>query len=266
MPRNIKLVLEYDGTGYHGWQSQARSGTSTIQETLERALSVLASDTIKTVSSGRTDAGVHAYGHVVNFPTSCAIPAEAWAPALNRLLPADVRVLASCEVSAGFHARYSAKGKIYRYRILNRTMPSALERDRAWHVDRTLAESAMRAAGTVLIGEHDFSAFRSASCNAKTPVRRLRRFAVARSGDILEITLEADAFLMHMARNIAGTLVEAGLGRFTPEDMGRILRSRDRTKAGRTAPAHGLYLVQVLYPATGAGKEPAEAAGKPAHP
>jgi tRNA pseudouridine38-40 synthase len=253
---NIKLVLEYDGSGYHGWQSQAGSGKVTIQETLEKALRCLTNEPVKTVSSGRTDAGVHAYGHVVNFPTSRVMPAQAWAPALNRLLPADIRVVVSGEVPDGFHARYSASGKRYRYRILNRSMPSALERNRAWHVERRLAVSAMRSAAAALIGKHDFSAFRSSSCNAKTPVRTLWNLAIEKSGDIVEITLEADAFLMHMARNITGTLVEIGLGRRAPKDMEAILRSRDRTQAGRTAPAYGLYLVQVFYPESGSGQGP----------
>jgi tRNA pseudouridine38-40 synthase len=265
MPRNIKLVLEYDGTDYHGWQSQAGSGKATIQEALEKALRSLTNEPIKTISSGRTDAGVHAYGHVVNFSTSHGMPARAWAPALNRLLPADIRVIASDAVPDGFHARYSAIGKRYRYRILNRSVPSALERNRAWHVERKLEVGAMRSAAVALTGKHDFSAFRSSSCNARTPVRTLRDLAIKKSGDIIEITLEADAFLMHMARNITGTLVEVGLGRHTPQDMEAILRSRDRTKAGRTAPAHGLYLVQVFYPENCAKQEPGDAHREPEH-
>jgi tRNA pseudouridine38-40 synthase len=247
---NIKLILEYDGTNYHGWQAQTGSGKPTIQETLETALAVLAQEPVRTTSSGRTDAGVHAVGHVANFTTTRMIPAEAWAPALNRLLPRDIRVLGSAEVPEDFHARYDAGGKAYQYRILNRRMPSALLRDRAWHVDRKLNVAAMRRAAAALIGKHDFSAFRSASCNAKSPVRTLRDIAIRKSGEIIEITLKADAFLMHMARNIAGTLVEAGLGRFTPEEVKRILRSRDRGRAGRTAPACGLFLLEVSYPPT----------------
>lgn len=245
--RNIKLTLEYVGTNYHGWQSQAGSGRATIQETVEQAIATLAGEAVRTVSSGRTDAGVHAWGHVANFSTNSSLPASAWAPALNRQLPEDIRIIASEEVAPEFHARYSARGKVYVYRILNRKAPSAIQRDRAWHVDRKLNVAAMRRAASVLVGRHDFSAFRSAGCNAKTPVRTLRALSVGRSGDSIEVRLEADAFLMHMARNITGTLVEAGLGRFTAEEVKQILRSRDRKKAGKTAPAHGLYLLKVMY-------------------
>ena len=245
---NIKLILEYDGTNYHGWQSQAGSGKPTIQETLEKALEEVTGGPVRTTSSGRTDAGVHAYGHAASFSTSRDLPPGAWTPVLNRLLPRDIRVLASSEVPPDFHARYSARGKVYLYRILNRPLPSALLRDRAWHVDRKLNVAAMRRAAAVLTGKHDFSAFRSASCSAKSPVRTLRDLAVRKAGEIIEVRLEADAFLMHMARSITGTLVEAGLGRFTAADVMRILRSRDRGAAGRTAPACGLYLLEVAYP------------------
>lgn len=246
--RNIKLTIEYAGTNYHGWQSQAGSGQPTIQETLEHAIEQAAGEAVRTASSGRTDAGVHARGHVANFSTNSSLPAAAWAPVLNRLLPEDIRVLSSEEAPADFHARFSATGKIYEYRVLNRKAPSALLRDRAWHVDRKLNVAAMRRAAAVLKGRHDFSAFRSAACNAKTAVRRLRSLTVVRKGDSVFIRLEADAFLMHMARNIAGTLVEAGLGRLNAGDVRNILRSRDRTRAGKTAPARGLYLVSVMYP------------------
>jgi tRNA pseudouridine38-40 synthase len=247
MPRNIKLILEYDGTNYHGWQSQRGSGMPTIQDALEEALRKLTKENIRTVSSGRTDAGVHALGHVANFPTQSRIPAEAWTPALNSLLPADIRILASEEVPADFHARFSAKGKQYRYLVLARRAPPALRRNHVWHVDRKLNLAAMQRAALVLVGKHDFSSFRSAGCSAKTPVRSLKALTIRKKGDCIEFTLEADAFLMHMARNIVGTLVEAGLGRLTHDDVKRILRSRDRTKAGGIAPARGLYLVTVFY-------------------
>lgn len=247
MPRNIKLVLEYDGTNYHGWQSQEGSGMPTIQDALEEALRKLTKENIKTVSSGRTDAGVHALGHVVNFPTESAIPADAWAPALNRLLPKDIRVIASEEVDPDFHARFSARGKQYRYVVLARKAPSALLRNHAWHIDRKLNLAKMRRAAQHLVGKHDFSAFRSSACNAKVPVRKLKTLTIGQKGDQIEFILEADAFLMHMARNIVGTLVEVGLGRFSPDEVKAILRSRDRTTAGKTAPARGLYLVRVYY-------------------
>jgi tRNA pseudouridine38-40 synthase len=245
--RNIKLILEYDGTNYHGWQSQQGSGMPTIQDALEEALRKLTKENIKTVSSGRTDAGVHALGHVANFPTGSRIPAAAWAPALNRLLPRDIRILSSEEVSPDFHARFSAIGKEYQYQVLLRPAPSALRRNHAWHIDRKLNLTAMRRAAVLLVGKHDFSAFRSADCSAATPVRKLKKLSIMKKGESLVFSLEADAFLMHMARNIVGTLTEVGLGRFSPEDVKKMLRSRDRRTAGRTAPAHGLYLVTVFY-------------------
>jgi len=248
MTRNIKLVLEYDGTNYHGWQSQQGSGSPTIQDALEEALRKLTKENIKTVSSGRTDAGVHALGHVANFPTESAIPAEAWAPALNRLLSKDIRVIASEEVKPDFHARYSARGKQYRYVVLARHAPPALLRNHVWHVDRKLNLTKMRLAARHLLGKHDFSAFRSSACNAKVPVRKLKTMSIRKKGDQIEFILEADAFLMHMARNIVGTLVEVGLGRFAPDEVKTMLKSRDRTTAGRTAPACGLSLVSVFYP------------------
>jgi tRNA pseudouridine38-40 synthase len=248
MTRKIKIILEYDGTNYHGWQSQSGSGRATIQETLEQALKELTGEDVKTYASGRTDAGVHALGHVAHFGTKSRIPSEAWAPALNHLLPGDIRVLSSEDVPEDFHARYSATGKIYRYVILNRHYPSALHRSRAWQIDRKLNLNAMRRAAGILIGKHNFSAFRSSACDAKTPIRKLTTLAIMKRGDFVEIVLEADAFLMHMARTIVGTLVEVGLGRYTVGAVKQMLLSCDRSKAGRTAPACGLYLVKVLYP------------------
>lgn len=245
--KNIKLVLEYDGANYHGWQAQAGTGKPTIQETLEHALRTITHEATKTCSSGRTDAGVHAFGHVANFHTVRLMPAEAWAPALNHLLPLDIRVLTSEEAPAEFHARFSARGKIYKYSILNRRTPTALYRNYAWHVALPLKIKAMREAAGCLLGKHDFSAFRGSACGAKSPIRTLRRLEIKKSGDFIEIWLEADAFLQYMVRNIAGTLVEVGLSRYAPADVAEMLKSRDRTQAGRTAPPQGLYLSTVFY-------------------
>jgi tRNA pseudouridine38-40 synthase len=247
MKRNIKLILEYDGTNYHGWQSQIGSGMPTIQDVLEQALFTLTSESIKIVSSGRTDAGVHALGHVANFKSECSIPSQAWAPALNHILPNDIRVLLSEEVPEDFHARFSAQGKIYQYRILNRRSPSALYRNYSWYMNKGLNLKNMRSAAACLLGKHDFTAFRSSGCGAKTPVRTLKTLTIKKSGEFVEILLEADAFLMHMARNIVGTLVEVGLNRRPVEDVKRILLSRDRNEAGRSAPSCGLYLYKVFY-------------------
>lgn len=245
--RNIKLVLEYEGTNYHGWQSQAGSGKATIQEILENAVGDLTKEHASISASGRTDAGVHALGQVANFTTAKTMPVEAWAPALNHRLPPDIRVLRSEEVATDFHARFSASGKTYKYVILNRHAPSALQRNHAWHIHRKLNLGAMRRAAAFLVGKHDFSAFRGSGCAAKTPVRTIALLSIKKKGEVIEILIEADAFLMHMARNIVGTLVEAGLGRFNKEEVKRILDSKDRTMAGRTAPPQGLYLVEVYY-------------------
>jgi tRNA pseudouridine38-40 synthase len=245
--KNIKLVLEYDGTNYHGWQSQIGSGMPTIQDVLEHSLKTFTGESIKTVSSGRTDAGVHALGHVANFTTTKTMPAEAWAPALNHMLPPDIRIQSSEEMPEDFHARFSASGKTYKYLILNRQAPSALSRNHVWHIGRKLNLSVMRRGAAFLVGKHDFSAFRGSGCGAKTPVRTIRSVSVRKRGEFVEILLQADAFLMHMARNIVGTLVEAGLGRFRAEEIKRILASKDRKIAGRTAPPQGLYLVEVYY-------------------
>ncbi len=247
MANNIKLVLEYEGTRYHGWQAQPGSGKPTIQETVEKAISSLTQEEVKIFSSGRTDAGVHALGHAANFHTESASPPAAWAPALNHRLPPDIRVLSSEEAAADFHARYSARGKIYKYRILNRREPTALYRDYAWHVNLRLRLRPMREAAAVLVGTHDFSAFRASGCTAKSPIRTLKRVELKKSGDFIDIWLEAESFLQYMVRNIVGTLVEVGLGRYRPGDVERMLESRNRSESGRTAPAQGLYLVSVQY-------------------
>ncbi len=247
MKKNIKLTLEYDGTNYHGWQSQAPGNLPTIQDTLEQALKKLCHEDLRTLSSGRTDAGVHALGHVVNFKTSSTIPSAAWAPALNHLLPRDIRVLESEEVSTDFHARYSALAKTYKYRILSRRAQTALYRNYAWHIPFPLNVLRMRKAIGFFVGKHDFSAFRGAGCSAKSPVRTMKSAAIRKTGEFIELFFEADAFLQYMVRNISGTLVEVGLGRFSPDDVQRMLRARDRKLAGKTAPPHGLYLVKVTY-------------------
>ncbi|HTG02275.1 MAG TPA: tRNA pseudouridine(38-40) synthase TruA [Nitrospirota bacterium] len=245
--RNIRLTLEYDGTQYHGWQSQKGTGRATIQDALEQSLFSLTGVRITTAASGRTDARVHALGQVVNFHTTSRIPAASWAPALNQLLPHDIRVTASGEADEHFHARHSATGKVYTYRILNRPAQTALARNYCWHIPQALDLRKMRKAAVCLLGKHDFSAFRGSGCAAKNPVRTITSLKIGKRLDFVELKVEADAFLQYMVRNITGTLVEAGLGRFRPEGVRDILLSRDRTKAGKTAPPQGLFLTAVHY-------------------
>lgn len=248
--RNIKLILEYDGTDYRGWQSQPERDERTVQETVEKAIASLTGERPALVSSGRTDAGVHALGQAANFMTTSRLPVPAWVPALNQRLPSDIRIVASEEVPPDFHARYDARGKIYRYLLLDRPAASALYRRFVWHVPYRLNVSRMRRASRHLVGRHDFSAFRSASCGAKTAVRTVRSCSIRRRDGLIEIEMEGDAFLMHMVRIIVGTLVDVGRGRIPEHAVRTILFSRDRTKAGPTAPAGGLTLAQVLYPSS----------------
>jgi len=243
--RNIKLILEYDGTNYSGWQWQ--DNAPTLQGALEKAIHRITGEALRVSASGRTDAGVHAYGQVVNFRTGSGLDIDKWRGALNHYLPADMKVLQVEGAPDEFDARRSARGKRYEYIVLNRYVSSPLTRTRAWHVAVPLDVDAMRRAGEALIGECDFSSFRGAGCSAKSPVRELTGLDIVRDGDRIVFTLKAYAFLRHMVRNIVGTLVEVGRGRLTPEDVAVILDARDRTKAGLTAPPQGLYMVEVEY-------------------
>jgi len=242
----IKLILEYDGTGFSGWQIQPDKRT--VQGELEIALSRLTGDRISTVAAGRTDAGVHALGQAVSFKTDSKHPDHVFCRALNSLLPRDVVVLAAEEAPEEFHARRSARGKCYRYLIRDRPARAALSRDRVWHLRRLLELAAVRKATTHLIGNHDFTSFRSASCEAKSPIREMRRIEVYRDGHgLMVIEMWASAFLKQMARAIVGTLTEVGTGKRRPEEIKTILEAKDRERAGVTAPPQGLYLVCVDY-------------------
>lgn len=243
--KNIRLVLEYDGAGYSGWQWQPNAVT--LQGTLEGAIFKITGENLRVTASGRTDAGVHAWGQVVNFHTEATLDSNAWRGALNHHLPPDMRVLEAAEAPEEFNARHSAVGKRYEYIVLNRFAPSPLRRNHAWHVGVALDFDAMAEAARPLVGEHDFTSFRALACDAKSPVRTLRQLDVARDGDTIIFQLGANAFLRHMVRNIVGTIVEVGKGRFKPEDVQAMLDARDRTKAGPTAPPQGLYLVEVEY-------------------
>ena len=244
--RNFKLVLEYDGSGYHGWQRQ--QGVLTIQEVVESRLEVMLGGPIGARASGRTDAGVHARCQVVNFYSRTRLRPDEIQRGLNSLLPPDIVVLEAEEVPDSFHSRFSASSKLYEYRILNRQIPSALERRSAWHVKRPLALEPMRECLKIVTGLHDFSAFMASGSSVNSTERCIYRAALERPDtEWLIFHFEANGFLRHMVRNLVGTLVDVGKGRFTPEEFSAILAGRDRTRAGMTAPAHGLYLAAVHY-------------------
>lgn len=242
--RNIKLILEYEGTEYHGWQVQP--GQLTVQQVLEERLARILQENVSLIGAGRTDAGVHAYQQVANFRCASRLPLQSLQKGVNSLLPGDIAVTGSAEVSPEFNARYWARSKVYAYRILNRSAPSAFWRRWSWLQYRPLSLEAMEKALPCLLGTHDFSAFRASGCTARTVVRTVLRADLTRRGDMVEIRLEANAFLRYMVRNVVGTLVEIGLGRRAPEEMAQILAGRDRRRAGATAPARGLTLERVF--------------------
>lgn len=246
--RNIKLVLEYNGSPFSGFQRQP--GKSTIQEVLEKALSSFFDRKMKiAAASGRTDAGVHAEGQVVNFKTSTAHKLWQIQKGLNALLPPSVVVKAIKEVPADFHARYSVRSKIYEYRIWNHSCRSPLIAGRAFHVPSSLDVTAMRKAAKVFIGKHDFRSFTSVSALKKgtSCVRTIKRFQIKRQGHLIVMLVEADGFLYHMVRNIAGTLLEVGRGKRKSGDIAAILKAKDRRFSGMTAPSEGLTLIRVSY-------------------
>jgi tRNA pseudouridine38-40 synthase len=243
--RNIRLLLAYDGTPYLGWQVQPQGAT--VQSVLQDAIALLTGERVVVKGSGRTDARVHALGQVANFHTTSRIAPEAWVNALNSALPPSIAVLGADEVPADFDAQYSAVGKLYRYRIFNSRIPSPFEQNRAWLYTARINIDSISDATRLLIGTIDFSSFRAVGCVARSPVRELRRCDVGVSGDVVTFDLEADGFLRHMVRNIVGTLVDVGRGRFSTSDVAAIIAARDRRCAGRAAPPEGLYLVRVDY-------------------
>jgi tRNA pseudouridine38-40 synthase len=242
----IAVGIEYDGSGFHGWQHQPHSAS--VQAVVQQALGTIADSPVQLTCAGRTDTGVHARGQVAHFDTSAQRSPRAWVLGANRELPATVNLRWAMPVGAEFHARFSAVRRSYRYLVLNRATRSALAAGRALCVHRPLDEQAMRAAAAALVGTHDFSAFRAAECQARSPVRTIESLEVARSGDWLRIDITANAFLHHMVRNIAGLLLAVGKGDAPPGQAHVQLASRQRSTGAATAPAHGLYFWQVAYP------------------
>ncbi len=246
--RVLRLTIAYDGAAFAGWQLQ--SNARTVQGVIEQGLARLCGLALRPNAAGRTDSGVHASGQVLSLalPDEVSLPVKAFVHGLNRLLPEDVAVLEGAEAPEGFDARRDAVAKHYRYRILNRTTRHPLLRRTHWLIYRPLAIERMREAAALLVGRHDFAAFRASDCQAKTTTRRLDRLSLEPGGaDEWIFEVEGPAFLKHMVRNLVGTLVEVGYGQRSPEDIQRLLASRDRRLAGRTAPAHGLTLVSVRY-------------------
>ncbi|RZJ93732.1 MAG: tRNA pseudouridine(38-40) synthase TruA [Brevundimonas sp.] len=245
MPR-YRLTVEYDGSGYNGFQAQA--GQPTVQGAIEAAVLAFSGEAIRIAAAGRTDTGVHATGQVVQVDLDKAWPARTVLNALNaHLIHEAVSVLDCAEAGGDWHARFSATGRRYLYRILNRPGPPALDQGRVWHVKKALDAEAMQAAAQALIGHHDFTTFRDAQCQADSPMRTLDTAEVTRLGEEIHVRFAARSFLHRQVRSMVGSLAEVGLGRWAPDDLGAALAARDRRACGPVAPATGLYLTGVRY-------------------
>jgi len=246
MIKNFKIAVEYDGSGYHGWQRQKNDRT--IQEEIEKAIHAITGQTVSLTGSGRTDAGVHAYAQVANFKCNTHLKAQDLSGGLNSLTADDIVIKACQEMEEAFHARYDVKSKAYVYKILNRPNPAAVGRQYAWHIRKELNRETMRAAIAHLIGSHDFKAFEGVGSPRSHTTRNVYKAdLIEDKDDCLAFEIEADGFLRFMVRNIVGTLVDVGRGKISPDDFKRILASKDRNQAGATAPAHGLFLKKVSY-------------------
>lgn len=247
--QRIALSVEYQGTHYHGFQTQ-RSGVATVQGHLERALSAVANEPITLICAGRTDAGVHATGQIVHFDTVAQRPEKAWVQGTRSTLPFDIAVRWAKPVSPSFHARFSARARTYRYLISDRPAYSALTHQHVTWSRKRLDVQAMREAAQALVGEHDFTSFRASQCQARSPVRRIDYVHLVRRGDLIVLEVTANAFLHHMVRNIVGVLLAIGVGEAGIGWAAELLAARDRSAGGVTARPFGLYLVHVDYPAS----------------
>ena len=244
--QTFKLIIEYDGAAFHGWQRQKTDRT--VQETIENAVAVMTREKVTVIGSGRTDAGVHALGQVAGFKTRSRLDARAFLNGLNSLLPADVVVRACDPMPDTFHARFDVTSKRYRYHILNRPIAPAIGRQFVWHIRKPLDTAAMTDAAAIFMGRHDFKAFEGAGSPRDHAIRTVTDSTLAITGDgKLTYDIQANGFLRFMVRNIVGTLVEVGLGKIDKQDVRTILQSKDRSRAGATAPPQGLFLVDVSY-------------------
>lgn len=244
--RNFKIIIQYDGSRYQGWQKQG-STQNTLQGKFEALLSRLAGELVEISASGRTDAGVHAYGQTANFHMNTDLSAQELMEQINQYLPEDVAVIECSEADARFHARLNAKKKTYRYRVLNSSVPHVFDRKFVYQVPEELDVEAMRKAASCLVGTHDFKSFTSAKKSKKSTVRTIESIDIVRVGEEIRFLFTGDGFLFHMVRILTGTLLEVGLGKRRAEDMPRILMACDRQEAGFLAPAQGLALMEVSY-------------------
>ena len=251
--RNLRITLAYDGSAFHGWQFQ--TATRTVQETVEKSLRDILGHEVRVTASGRTDAGVHALGQVINFQTCSKIPAQGLLRALNSVFPPDLSARDVRDVSQDFHARYLALSKKYVYVVDTSAIPSPFLSRYVMHLPGELDIRAMRHAAHALKGQHDFSSFMGAGSSVKTTIREIYDFEIFGKGSRVFFCIRGSGFLRHMVRNIVGTLIPAGQGAMTPRDVKRILELRDRTQAGPTAPPQGLYLVEVEYGEGGAHRK-----------
>jgi len=243
----IALGVEYDGSSYFGWQSQAVGRT--VQDTLQAAISQIAAAPVSVVAAGRTDTGVHALEQVVHFDTKASRPLTAWVRGVNALLPASIVIIWAHPVPDEFHARFSAIGRSYRYCLLNRSIRSAVKAGKVGWFHLPLDIDSMREAAGFLLGEHDFSAFRAAECQAKSPVKRLHNLTITQDGEMLVFDLDANAFLHHMVRNLVGSLIYVGKGKYPPGWLRDVLDRRERRLAAPTFSPAGLYLRHIQYDA-----------------